>query len=83
MLINISHDYNVVINPYSSYHNIMKLIVLRLNKVNKPKWQGSMITKRARGALGQSGGHTSHHKSHKRTRDKHGKSCVQEGLTSW
>jgi hypothetical protein len=36
ILINISHDYNVVINPYSSHHSPMKLIVLRLNTVNKP-----------------------------------------------
>jgi hypothetical protein len=42
-----------------------------------------MITKIARGALGQSSGHTSHHKSHERTRDEHDKACVQEGLTSW
>jgi hypothetical protein len=31
-----SHDYNVVINPYSSHHSIMKLIVLRLDSANKP-----------------------------------------------
>jgi hypothetical protein len=29
ILINISHDYNVVINPYSSHHSIMKLIIIR------------------------------------------------------
>jgi hypothetical protein len=29
MLINISHDYKVVINPYSYHHNIMKLIILQ------------------------------------------------------
>jgi hypothetical protein len=29
MLINISHDYHVVINPYSSDHSIMKLTILR------------------------------------------------------
>jgi hypothetical protein len=28
-LINISHDYNVVINPYSYHQIIMKLIILR------------------------------------------------------
>jgi hypothetical protein len=28
-LINISHEYNVVINPYSSHHSIMKLIILQ------------------------------------------------------
>jgi hypothetical protein len=31
-----SHDYNVVIDPYSYYLIIMKLIILRLNTVNKP-----------------------------------------------
>jgi hypothetical protein len=35
-LIIINHDYNVVINPYSYHHIIMKLIILRLNTVNKP-----------------------------------------------
>jgi hypothetical protein len=35
-LINISHDYKVVINPYSYHHIIMKLIIQRLNTVNKP-----------------------------------------------
>jgi hypothetical protein len=30
-----SHDYSVVINPYSSHHNIMKLIILRLDAANK------------------------------------------------
>jgi hypothetical protein len=34
-LINISHDYKVVINPYSYHHIIMKLIILRLDSVNK------------------------------------------------
>jgi hypothetical protein len=33
---NISHDYNVVINPYSPHHSIMKLIILRLDSANKP-----------------------------------------------
>jgi hypothetical protein len=28
-LININHDYHVVLNPYSSHHSIMKLIILR------------------------------------------------------
>jgi hypothetical protein len=32
----ISHDYKVVINPYSYHHIIMKLIILRLNTANKP-----------------------------------------------
>jgi hypothetical protein len=35
-LIKISHDYKVVINPYSYHHNIMKLIILCLDVVNKP-----------------------------------------------
>jgi hypothetical protein len=35
-LIHISRDYNVVINPYSSHHSIMKLIILRLGAANKP-----------------------------------------------
>jgi hypothetical protein len=35
ILINISLDYNVVINPYSSHHSIMKLIILRLDSANK------------------------------------------------
>jgi hypothetical protein len=35
-LINISHDCNIVINPYSSYHSIMKLIILCLDSTNKP-----------------------------------------------
>jgi hypothetical protein len=35
-LINISRDYNVVIHPYSSHHNIMKLIILCLGAANKP-----------------------------------------------
>jgi hypothetical protein len=34
-LINISHDYKVVINPYSYHHNNMKLIILRLDAANK------------------------------------------------
>jgi hypothetical protein len=42
-----------------------------------------MITKTTRGALGQSSGHTSRHKSHERTRDEHGNVCVEKGLTSW
>jgi hypothetical protein len=36
MLSNINLDYNVVINRYSSHHSIMKLIILRLNILNKP-----------------------------------------------
>jgi hypothetical protein len=36
ILINISHDYNVVIDKYSYHHIIMKLIILRLNTTNKP-----------------------------------------------
>jgi hypothetical protein len=35
-LININHDYNVVIDPYSYHHIIMKLIILRLDSANKP-----------------------------------------------
>jgi hypothetical protein len=35
-LIIINHDYNVVIDPYSYHHVIMKLIILHLNTVNKP-----------------------------------------------
>jgi hypothetical protein len=35
ILININHDYNVVIDPYSYHHIIMKSIILRLNTVNK------------------------------------------------
>jgi hypothetical protein len=35
ILINISHDYNVVINKYSYHHIIMKLIILCLNIANK------------------------------------------------
>jgi hypothetical protein len=35
-LIIINHDYNVVIDPYSYHHIIMKLIILRLNTANKP-----------------------------------------------
>jgi hypothetical protein len=36
MLIIINHDYNVVIDPYSYHHIMMKLIILCLNTVNKP-----------------------------------------------
>jgi hypothetical protein len=35
-MIHKSHDYNVVINPYSSHHGIMKLIILCLGAANKP-----------------------------------------------
>jgi hypothetical protein len=35
-LIHISRDYTVVINPYSSHHSIMKLVILRLDSANKP-----------------------------------------------
>jgi hypothetical protein len=35
-LINISHDYKVLIKPYSYHHNIMKLIILHLDSTNKP-----------------------------------------------
>jgi hypothetical protein len=35
-LININHDYNVVIGPYSYHHINMKLIILRLGAANKP-----------------------------------------------
>jgi hypothetical protein len=36
ILIIISHDYKVVIDPYSCHHIIMELIILRLNTANKP-----------------------------------------------
>jgi hypothetical protein len=36
ILIIISHDYKVVIDPYSYHHIIVKLIILRLNTANKP-----------------------------------------------
>jgi hypothetical protein len=36
LLINISHDYNVVIDPYSYHHIIMNLIILHLDLTNKP-----------------------------------------------
>jgi hypothetical protein len=36
MFINVSHDYKVVINPYSYHHIIMKLIILHLGAANKP-----------------------------------------------
>jgi hypothetical protein len=36
ILIIINHDYNIVIDPYSYHHIIMKLIILRLNTTNKP-----------------------------------------------
>jgi hypothetical protein len=35
-LINISHDYKVVVHLYGYHHNIMKLIILCLDLVNKP-----------------------------------------------
>jgi hypothetical protein len=35
-LININHDYNVVIDPYSYHHIIMKLIILCFDSANKP-----------------------------------------------
>jgi hypothetical protein len=35
MLINISHDYKVVIPPYSYHHIIMKLIIIHLDSANK------------------------------------------------
>jgi hypothetical protein len=31
-----NHDYNIVIDPYSYHHIIMKLIILRLDSANKP-----------------------------------------------
>jgi hypothetical protein len=34
-LIIINHDYNVVMDPFSYHHIIMKLIILRLNTTNK------------------------------------------------
>jgi hypothetical protein len=45
ILINISHDYNVVINPYSSHRSIMKLIILRLDSANKPSPTSGGVTK--------------------------------------
>jgi hypothetical protein len=35
-MINIRHDYNVVIDPYSYHHIIMNLIILHLDSMNKP-----------------------------------------------
>jgi hypothetical protein len=35
-LININHDYNVVIDPYSYHHINMKLIILCLDSTKKP-----------------------------------------------
>jgi hypothetical protein len=40
ILINISHDYNVVIDPYSYHHIIMKFIILRLNTAAAPADSG-------------------------------------------
>jgi hypothetical protein len=45
ILIKISHDYNVVINPYSYHHNIMKLIILRLGVGNKSSPISEGVTK--------------------------------------
>jgi hypothetical protein len=44
MLINISHDYKVVINPYSYHHNIMKLIILRSDAAKKPSPMSEGVT---------------------------------------
>jgi hypothetical protein len=35
-LININNDYNIIIDPNNYHHIIMKLIILRLDSVNKP-----------------------------------------------
>jgi hypothetical protein len=43
-LVNISHDYNVVIDPYSYHHIIMKLIILRLGAENKPSHISEGVT---------------------------------------
>jgi hypothetical protein len=43
-LIIISHDYNVVIDPYIYHHIIMKLIILRLNTANKPSPMSEGVT---------------------------------------
>jgi hypothetical protein len=43
-LIKISHDYKVVINPYSYHHNIMKLIILHLDAANKPSPMSEGVT---------------------------------------
>jgi hypothetical protein len=43
-LIIINHDYNVVIDPYSYHHMIMKLIILRLNTANKPSPMSEGVT---------------------------------------
>jgi hypothetical protein len=44
ILIIINHDYNVVIDPYSYYHIIKKLIILRLNTMNKPSPMSEGVT---------------------------------------
>jgi hypothetical protein len=44
MLIIINHDYNVVIEPYSYHHIIMKLIILRLGAANKPSPMSEGVT---------------------------------------
>jgi hypothetical protein len=43
-LINISHDYKVVINPYSYHHSFMKLIILHLDLVNKSSPMSEGVT---------------------------------------
>jgi hypothetical protein len=43
-MINISFDYTVGINPYSSHPGIMKLIILRLGVANKPSLISESVT---------------------------------------
>jgi hypothetical protein len=43
-MINISHDYKVVINPYSYHHIIMQLIILHLDSANKPSPMSDGVT---------------------------------------
>jgi hypothetical protein len=44
ILINISHDYKVVIYPYSYQHNIMKFIILCLDSANKASPMSEGVT---------------------------------------
>jgi hypothetical protein len=39
-----NHDYNIVIDPYSYHHIVMKLIILHLNIVNKPSPMSEGVT---------------------------------------
>jgi hypothetical protein len=43
-MINISLDYTVGINPYSSHPGIMKLIILHLSMANKPSLISESVT---------------------------------------